>query len=146
VWWISVEDRDPWCLVGDDAIHLLPQLPGGGGVGRLRRLRLGWRACRREDRRTRRSCWCWWGPRKRAAGQVGEKEIRCAGHVGAPIKPADLDLAMEVAGHTEEPAGRHYAQVCPLSQLPEQLDEIGADRFIPHGPHGHPARSWCGTL
>jgi hypothetical protein len=40
VWWISVEDRDPWCLVGDDAIHLLPQLPGGGGVGRLRRLRL----------------------------------------------------------------------------------------------------------
>jgi hypothetical protein len=24
-----VEDRDPWCLAGDDAIHLRPQLPGG---------------------------------------------------------------------------------------------------------------------
>ena len=35
-----VEDRDVGCLVGDDAVGLGPQLPGGGAVGELRGPRL----------------------------------------------------------------------------------------------------------
>ena len=36
----SVVERDVGCLVGDDAVGLGPQPPGGGGVGELRGLRL----------------------------------------------------------------------------------------------------------
>src|SRR5436190_18785925 len=35
-----VEDRDPGSLVGDVAVDAGPQFPGGGRIGRLRRLRL----------------------------------------------------------------------------------------------------------
>ena len=82
---------------------------------------------------------------KGAAAQDRAEEVRRGGKVCSPARAAYLDLAAGIAGRGEELVIGHIAHGGPVSQLPEHLDEVGADRFAEEVSTRSPARAWCRT-
>src|SRR6185312_8223630 len=112
------EERDPGSLVGEDTVDAGPQLPGGGRVGLLRRLRLVGQLVGVRIAELGEVAGAGGILVKGAAAQDRAEEVRRGGKVCSPARAAHLDLAAGIAGRGVELVIGHMAHGGPVSQLP----------------------------